>query len=196
MSPTSTRGYSLLEVLAVISIMVIVGGAAVPLGHGGAERARASGAASYLAGRLAVARLEAVRRSTNVAIRFIPTAGGYSLRAFVDGNGNGVLTSDIVSGIDPPISPEEQIDNHFSGVSFGILPNVTAIDPNDPFNPNDPIQIGASTLVSFGPTGSSTSGTLFLRGSGGHQLAVRLLGITGRTRILRFSFVEGRWFTH
>ncbi len=195
MSPMSKRGYSLLEVLAVISIMLIVGGAAVPLGHGGAERARASGAASYLAGRLAVARLEAVRRSVNVAIRFLPSAGGYSLQSYADGNDNGVLTRDIASGMDPPISPEEHIDNHFSGVTFGILPNVTSIDPNDPFNPNDPIQIGASTLVSFGPTGSSTSGTLFLRGSGGHQLAVRLLGITGRTRILRFNFVEGRWFT-
>ena len=191
----TNRGYSLLEVLAVITIMVIVGGAAVPLGHGGARRARASGAASYLAGRLAVARLEAVRRSVNVAVRIVPNAGGYSLRTYADGNDNGVLTRDITSGIDPPISPEEQIEHHFSGVGFGILPSVTSIDPNDPFNPNDPIQIGSSTLVSFSPAGSSTSGTLFLQGAGGHQLAVRLLGITGRTRILRFNFVEGRWIS-
>ena len=108
-------------------------------------------------------------------------------RTYVDGNRNGVLARDIARGIDLPITANERLDYHFSGIEFGIQPNVTGIDPG-PFNTSDPIQIGSSTLLSFSPTGSSTSGTLFIRGLRGNQFAVRVLGATGRTRILEFNF--------
>ena len=187
-----SKGYSLLEVLMALTLMVIVGGAAIPLAHSSVDRSRTVGAASYVAGRIALARLEAVRRSAHVAIRFIAEPDGYSLQTYVDGNRNGVLTRDIALGFDTPITSGEHLDHHFSGVEFGIQPNVTGIDPG-PFDASDPIQIGSSTLLSFSPTGSSTSGTLFIRGLRGHQFAVRLLGATGRTRILEFNFGQRRW---
>ena len=127
-----------------------------------------------------------------LAIRFIAEPDGYSLQTYVDGNRNGVLTRDIALGVDTPITSGEYLDHHFSGVEFGIQPNVTGIDPG-PFDASDPVQIGHSTLLSFSPTGSSTSGTLFIRGLRGHQFAVRLLGATGRTRILEFNFGKRRW---
>ena len=175
-----------------LTLMVIVGGAAIPLAHSSVDRSRTVGAASYVAGRIALARLEAVRRSAHVAIRFTAEPDGYSLQTYVDGNRNGVLTRDIALGFDTPITSREHLDHHFSGVEFGIQPNVTGIDPG-PFDASDPVQIGSSTLLSFSPTGSSTSGTLFIRGLRGHQFAVRLLGATGRTRILEFNFAERRW---
>ena len=189
-----SKGYSLLEVLMAMTIMVIVGGAAIPLTHGSVDRSRAAAAARYVAGRMAMARFEAVRRSAHVAIRFIERADGYWLQAFADGNRNGVLTGDISSGVDSPITIDERLDYHFSGVRFGIRANVTGIDPG-PFNAADPIQIGSSTLLSFNPNGSSTSGTVFLHGLRGNQFAVRILGATGRTRILEFNFGTGAWLT-
>ena len=87
-----------------ITLMVIVGGAAIPLAHSSVDRSRAVGAASYVAGRMALARFEAVRRSACVAIRFIAQPDGYWLQSYVDGNRNGVLTRDIALGIDPPIT--------------------------------------------------------------------------------------------
>jgi prepilin-type N-terminal cleavage/methylation domain-containing protein len=188
----NTKGYSLLEVLMAITLMVIVGGAAIPLAHASVDRSRAAGAASYVAGRMALARFEAVRRSAHVAIRFIAQPDGYWLQSYVDGNRNGVLTRDIALGLDPPITAGERLDYHFSGIEFGIGPNVTGIDPG-PFNTSDPIQIGSSTLLSFSPTGSCTSGTLFIRGLRGNQFAVRVLGVTGRTRIFEFNFGARRW---
>jgi prepilin-type N-terminal cleavage/methylation domain-containing protein len=188
----SNRGYSLLEVLMAMTIMVIIGGAAIPLAHSSVDRSRTVAAAGYLAGRMAAARLEAVKRSACVAIRFVQQADGYWLQSFVDGNRNGVLTRDITNGIDPPLTANERLDYHFSGVEFGIQPNVIGIDPG-PFNASDPIQIGSSTLLSFSPTGSSTSGTLFIRGLRGHQFAVRILGATGRTRIFEFNFERHLW---
>ena len=187
-----SKGYSLLEVLMAITIMVIVGGAAIPLAHSSVDRSRVVGAATYVAGRMALARLEAVRRSAYVAIRFTRQGEEYWLQTYVDGNRNGVLTRDIVRGIDQPLTPGERLEFHFSGVDFGIQPSVTGIDPG-PFNASDPVQIGSSTLLSFSPTGSSTSGTLFIRGLRGNQFAVRVLGATGRTRILEFNFGTRVW---
>ena len=190
----TNRGYSLLEVLLAMTIMVIVAGAAIPLAYSSVDRSRTVAAAGYLAGRMATARFEAVKRSACVAIRFVQQADGYWLQTFADGNRNGVLTRDITTGIDPPLTAIERLDYHFSGVEFGIQPNVIGIDPG-PFNASDPIQIGSSTLLSFSPTGSSTSGTLFIRGLRGNQFAVRVLGATGRTRILEFNFASNLWLT-
>lgn len=188
----SDKGYSLLEVLMAMTIMVIVGGAALPLAHASVDRTRAAGAARYVAGRMAMARFEAVRRSAHVALRFVQQPDGYWMQMFVDGNRNGVLTSDIAKGVDIPITAREQLAQHFSGVQFGIHPGVTGITPG-PFNTADPIQIGSSTLLSFSPNGSSASGTVFLHGLRGNQFAVRILGATGRTRVLEFNFGAGAW---
>jgi hypothetical protein len=47
--------------------------------------------------------------------------------------------------------------------------------------------------LSFGPSGGATSGTLYVRGAGAQQYAVRILGATGRSRVLRFDFLARRW---
>jgi prepilin-type N-terminal cleavage/methylation domain-containing protein len=190
-----SSGFSLLEVLVAIAVMAIVAGAALPLAHGSVDRSRTAAAAHYLAGRIATARFEAARRSAFVAIRFVEGTGGYGLRAYVDGNGNGVLTPDIASSVDPPLTSDERLDYHFPGVSFGILANVTSIDTGQPIASTDPIQIGSSTLLSMNPNGSSTSGTLFIRGHAS-QFAVRVLGATGRTRVFEFDFGNTKWRTH
>jgi prepilin-type N-terminal cleavage/methylation domain-containing protein len=187
-----SKGYSLLELLMVITIVVILCGVAIPLAHGSVDRTRAAGAARYVAGRMALARFEAVRRSAYVAIRFAEQSDGYWLRAFVDGNGNGVLSRDIARGIDLPITGEERLDHHYAGVEFGILSSVTGLDPG-PFNETDPVQIGASNLLSFSPTGACTSGTVFIHGLRGTQFAVRVLGATGRTRVFEFDFGARQW---
>jgi prepilin-type N-terminal cleavage/methylation domain-containing protein len=190
-----SQGYSLLEVLMAIAVSVIVCGAAVPLAHGSVDRTRTAGAARYVAGRLAAARFEAVKRSAHVAVRFVDAGDGYLMRTYVDGNGNGVLTRDIARALDTPITLEERLDAQFSNVTFGILPDVTSLDPGEPFNADDPIQIGASTLLSFSPTGACTSGTLFIRGLRGTQFAVRVLGATARTRVFEFNFGDKTWRT-
>lgn len=187
------KGFSLLEVLVAIAVMAIVAGAAIPFAHGSVDRSRTVAAANYVAGRMAMARFEAVKRSAFVALRVIGNGDGYWLRAYVDGNANGVLSQDVASGVDRPITSDERLDYHFPGVTFGIHSNVTPIDPGPPLDPSDPIQIGGSPLLSFNPNGSSTSGTLFIRGQRASQFAVRILGATGRTRVFEFDFQSQKW---
>ena len=43
------RGYSLIEVLAVVTLIVILAAVAVPLAHNTLDRSRTAGAASYVA---------------------------------------------------------------------------------------------------------------------------------------------------
>jgi prepilin-type N-terminal cleavage/methylation domain-containing protein len=188
----TSKGYSLLEVLVALTIMVVIGGAAIPIANGGIDRSRAAGAARYVAGRMALARFEAVRRSACVAIRFLRQDDGYQMQAYVDGNRNGVLAADVMRGIDVQITAVERLGYSFPGVEFGIQPNVSGIDPG-PFDATDPVQIGSSAFLSFSPTGSSTSGTLFIRNHHGHQFAVRILGATGRTRVLEFNAAHATW---
>jgi prepilin-type N-terminal cleavage/methylation domain-containing protein len=189
------RGFTFLELLAATTVMVIIVGSAIPMAHASLDRSRTSGAATYVAARIAMARFEAVRRSKFVAVQFVNSGDGYSLRTFVDGNRNGVLARDIDRGIDLPLTSPERLAYRFDGVDFGIHPFVTNPDPGEAFDVNDPVQIGNTTLLSFNPQGSSTSGTLFIRGRQGTQFAVRVLGPTGRSRILHFRSSDGRWLT-
>jgi hypothetical protein len=59
---------------------------------------------------------------------------------------------------------------------------------------SDGIRVGSSRILTLGPDGTATSGTLYLHGRRG-QYAVRVLGATGRTRVLRFDTGTGRWLT-
>ena len=89
----SAGGYSVLEVLFVTTLIVTVSGVTVPRLLAVADESRAAGAARYVSGRLQRARMEAILRSADVAIRFSATPS-YGFATFVDGNGNGVLDAE------------------------------------------------------------------------------------------------------
>ena len=55
------------------------------------------------------------------------------------------------------------------------------------------MRIGRSRILTFTPIGTATSGTLYLRGRGSIQFAVRVLGATGRTRVLRYDARLRKW---
>jgi prepilin-type N-terminal cleavage/methylation domain-containing protein len=191
----SNRGYTLIEVLAVLAVMAATAAAAAPLALNSLDRSRTAGAASYVASRLMLARLDAVKRSTFVALQFVQKPDGYWFRLYEDGNRNGVLARDISRGVDPPISEDERLDRQFPGVTFGICAGVTPVMPGDSFDASDPIQIGSSSVMSFNPNGSSTAGTLYIRGRCPNQFAVRVLGVTARARIFHFDVADGKWRT-
>ena len=186
-------GYSLIEVIVATTILVILATMAVPIVFSAVEYSRAAAAARYVAGRIGVARLEAVKRSTNVAVRFEVQDGRYGFGTYADGNGNGVRNSDIASRIDFPLALAERLETHFSGVTFGLHEGVLPVSADESLSNSDPIRVGQSNLLSFSPRGSATSGTVYIRGKNKQQFAVRVLGVTGRVRVLRFDFQNRRW---
>jgi prepilin-type N-terminal cleavage/methylation domain-containing protein len=166
---SATRGFTLVEVLFALGLFLVLSGLAVPQLLVGIDRSRARAAARFLAARMALARSQAVARSQTVALRFAHDAGGVSLTAYADGNGNGVRSKDIASRDDPLLDSPVTLSDLFPGVVISSL------------------SIGSSGIVSFTPVGTATSGTVYIRGRDGTRYAVRVLGATGRTRVLRYD---------
>jgi prepilin-type N-terminal cleavage/methylation domain-containing protein len=187
------HGYSLIEVLVATMLLVIVTAMAVPIVLYSAEYSRAAGAARYVAARMGTVRMEALKRSTYVALRFEDEDGHYRFSTYIDGNGNGIRSSEVARQIDFPLGRADQLEDHFPGVTFGFYDDVLPVMPDDALIGGDPIRIGRSEFLSFSPLGSATSGTLYVRGQGKQQFAVRVLGVTGRVSVLRFDFQNRRW---
>ena len=186
------RGTTLAEVLIVLAAMMVVGAMAAPTFGSRRDELATAGAARYLGTLLQHGRMDAIRRATHVAYRFQVAGAGIRYARFADGNGNGVRTVDIGNGMDTQVSAWESLSDHFVGVTFSIAPGVMDIDSGSPIA-GDPVRVGGSDLLSFSPTGTATSGTLYLSGRNGQQYAVRVLGATGRIRILRFDRGESQW---
>jgi hypothetical protein len=165
----------------------------MPLVATGLNYTRAATATSYLAGRFRSARMEAVKRGAATGIRFESARGGHVFSTYVDGNGDGIRSSDIADGTDAPIGSPERIDDSFPGVSFAVAAGVVDIDSGGALPPGDGVRIGRAAIMTFTPEGSSSSGTVYVMGRGGEQFAVRVAGATGRTRVLAFNPAERQW---
>ena len=181
-----------MEVIFVVALISTTAGLALPQLAGSLEEIRSRAAVRYLTARLQKIRTEAVMRSANVGVRFTADGRGFTFGTFADGNGDGIRASDIAAGIDTRITPEERLSDHAAGVDFGVLPGLPAVDSSSAPPGSDPIRTGPSDLLVFTPLGTTTSGSLYIR-SASRQYVVRLLGETGRTRILAFDPRQQTW---
>lgn len=111
-------------------------------------------------------------RSRTVAFRLSPDGDTLLVEEFVDGNRNGVRTAEILSGVDPPAAAPMRLSDRFPRISGDL---------------------SGAVLMSFTPYGTATSRTVTLRGADGSQYAVRVLGASGRTRVLRYDTATGDW---
>jgi type II secretory pathway pseudopilin PulG len=185
-------GFTVLELLLTVAVSATVLGIAVPLTTDAVDDMRTAMAARYLAGRIMDARMQAVRRGTRVGFRFEPIGGDYRFAEYVDGNGNGLRTADITAGIDAALGPGQALRDHFPRVAFGLQANVPDVDGGRSASASDGVRIGSSRILTLGADGTATSGTLYVQGRR-RQYAVRVLGATGRTRVLRYEPGMRQW---
>ncbi|HKH70645.1 MAG TPA: GspH/FimT family pseudopilin [Vicinamibacterales bacterium] len=178
------RGFTLIDLVFSCAALFVMCAVAIPQTLSTIEHARGFAAARYLASRMALARGQAVSRSTTIALRFVASPSGVSIAVFQDGNGNGVRARDIDLQIDRLIDAPVMLSQLFPGVEFGLMPQTPG---------SDPIQLGGSNLLSFTAHGTASSGSLYIRGRDGTQWMVRVLGATGRTRVLRYSPASSEW---
>jgi hypothetical protein len=166
-----------------LTLAAVLAGIATPQLLMSLDRHRAWAAARYLAGRMALARSYAVTRSANVALRFDDAGDEVTFQMFVDDNHDGVRSVDIAAQVDRSIDAPVRLSRLFPGVVIGITPELGA----------DAVRIGPTNLLSFTPLGTATPGTIHVRARDGFQLAVRVTGATGRTRVLRYVSRTRQW---
>jgi hypothetical protein len=192
--PGFDRGAALIDVVVVCGLTGVITAMAVPMVTSSRERDTVRVAAHLLASRLAAIRLEALKRNVNVALRFDPEERGV-LTAYVDGDGDGVLQRDVDAGVDLPLGPSTRLSDYAADVGVQIARDVPMPDDPDRILPagSDPVRIGATTFLSYGPLGGSTSGSVYIAAREGPQMCVRVLGATGRIRVMWFDTVRERW---
>jgi type II secretory pathway pseudopilin PulG len=188
----SSRGFTVVELMLAMAVVITVAAISVPLTADTVDRVRTGMAARYLAGRVMDARMEALRRSARVALRFEPVGPDYRFGEYLDGNGDGVRTADIAARIDPELTRPRMLRDQFPNVAFGLLPGVPDVNGTPSAARGDGVRIGSSRILTLGPDGTATSGTLYVHGRYG-QYAIRILGATGRTRVLRFDEGSRQW---
>jgi hypothetical protein len=189
---TGNAGFSLVELMFAVAVTTTVTAIALPQAMNALDEYRTRAAAHYLAMRVADARVAAIKRSSYVGLRFEAVGADYRFTGVADGNGDGLHTIDVQRGDDPVIAGADMLTWHFNGVTFGILAGVPEAD-GSPASTADGVRVGASRLLSMNPNGSSSSGTLYVRGRGRSQYAVRVLGATGRIRVLRYAEPSRAW---
>jgi hypothetical protein len=121
-----------------------------------------------------LARARAVAGGAVVALRFTGTPDAAVLTTVVDGNRNGVRTTDIIDGVDVADAARTELGAAFRGVR---------IEP----------ATAEGLLFSFTPIGTSSSGTFVVTGRDGSRFAVRVLGATGRARVLHYLHESDTW---
>ena len=191
---TDARGAALIDMIVVVALIFILAAIAVPVVGGTLERERTIIGAQYLAGELQRARLESLKRAQAVAVRLEIVGGRTQFRLYADANGNGVLQKDIDKGTDPPLTPLQWLDDQARDIALRVNQTVTDVAGTASIAPgDDPLRIGSSALLTFSPLGSATSGTLYVAGHRGPQMAIRVFGATGRVRVLMFDAQARQW---
>ena len=190
-APTSSAGFTLIELMLAMAVSVVLVGIAIPVGGDALDDMRTRAAARYLAGRIANSRLGAVNRSRAIGIRFVAGTPDYQFSSYVDGNGNGVRTTDIQDGTDFLLEIPRRLGSDFRAVHLGLMVGINDIDGAGNTNP-DGVRIGTPKILTVSPDGTATSGTLYVQGIRA-QYAVRVLGATGRTRVLKYERGSRTW---
>lgn len=191
--PGLDSGYTVVELLFTVAVVAVSAGVSVGGIRAGLDRVQARAAARYLTSRLLDARARAVRDAATVAIQFRESAGGVSFQLYRDGNGNGIRASEMLANIDPPVADPERLEDQVGGgVTFGLLGSLPGPDGGTVDVSGGPIRCGPADRLVFSPDGQGSSGTMYIRGRRS-QVAVRVLGTTGRMRVLEYEPASGSW---
>jgi len=193
----ASKGFTLAETLVALAIVGIAVAVALPAAASLRDAGRAAAGARRMATLLSQLRWKSVAERRTQGFQFRRGSNGWTWREVADGNGNGLRTADINRGVDPVLRPDRRLEDEIEHVTLGFPPGGTypeappgtqVLGPGD-----DPVRFGVSGLVSFGPLGSASSGTLYVTDGRGALYAVVQFGPTARLRVWRFLPEERRW---
>jgi Tfp pilus assembly major pilin PilA len=191
-------GITLIETMIVAAIGAVLVGITVPHLVAATARLRVREAAEEIRGTFRLAQSMALRYDANVGVKFRTRPdGSVTFALYRDGDGDGVLTTDIDRGVDPEIQAPRVLQHVGRGVGFGFPPGIVPRDPSDPRHNltklDDPIRFNASDIASFSALSTSTPGSVYLTDHKTVLAAVRVLGTTGRTAVVFYDAKAKVW---
>ena len=147
---------------------------------------------------LRLRRAQAVARARSVAVVFRRAGGAWVVAIHEDGDGDGVRADDMRRGIDACVDGPEVFDRRYGSARPGFLPGLVDLrsppPSSEPLGPlEDPVRFGTTDVVSCGPRGGMTSGTLYLTDGRERQLALVVYGPTGRLRLWEYDRKTRTW---
>jgi hypothetical protein len=190
-------GSSFVEVLAAVALVGLGLATALPSLDQLRAASRAAAGAGYMAVTLHGLRWQSVAQSQGHGLLFRREGSSWSWIVARDGNGNGLRATEVSSGVDLTLSGPQRLEDKVGGVHLGfpargpirrIPPEAGWIESLD-----DPVRVGASDLLAFGPLGTSTSGTIYVSDGREQLYGIVVFGRTGRIRVWRFDATTGRW---
>ncbi len=141
------------------------------------------------------ARAYAIARGHNVGLKFRRNGDRWEWALYSDGNGNGVRTAEIASGVDRPLGvafPWSRND-----VRPAIMTGTRVPDPSTRGRYldriDDPIRFNNSDICSFSPVGDSTPGSVYLWDAHNRMAVVRVFGASAKVRTLYYRRGERGW---
>jgi hypothetical protein len=186
---------TLLDAVFAMALLLVGTSVAVPVVSEWQSRSRIQAAARLVAIQIRMARARAVRDGAHVGLVFHAEARGVVFRMHRDGNGNGVRRLDIDRGIDLPLGGPVRLGEWFAGTGFRIPLDLPSIDGGPALAAgSDAIRLaGGGSILSCNPSGAATAGTLYVSNVRGDAFAVRVLGSTGRVRVLEYLRAARVW---
>jgi hypothetical protein len=140
------------------------------------------------------ARTYAVSRGRNVGLKFRRNGSRWEWALYGDGNGNGVRTAEIASGVD------RSLGVYYPWSRGDVLPGImTVTRVPDPGSRgyldriDDPIRFNNSDICSFSPIGESTPGSVYLWDAHDRMAVVRVYGQSAKIRTLYYRRGERGW---
>jgi len=179
-----------MELLVTVAIVATVTGLSAPLVVHGRDDNEGRQAALFLAGQLRLARQQAVQTGRHTAIVFDLIAETWRFSVCVDEDGDGVLRSDITSGVDRCQGAPQPLASWFSRAS---IHRASAVPDLSGRTDGAIVAFGTARMASFSPLGTASSGSLTIMTRGGRHFAIRVAGVTGRVRLWRFMPETRRW---
>lgn len=191
------RGMTLAEALVALAILAAMIAVGLPAAAELRQAGRAAAAARHIATTFSAERWRAVARCRSGGLLFERSADGWTWLEIEDGNGNGLRTAEVRSGVDRARGPRVRLASIVPGVTLGFPPGGPYVEapPGDAAlrEGDDPVRFGRSDIVSFSPDGRSSSGTLYLTDGRDRLYAVVLFGPTARVRVWRWDRKGARW---
>ncbi len=190
------QGQTLVETVVVLMVILLSSVMTLPLLGSARREAALRRATEQVFSQMWRARSDAITTGKATALVFDRlSGGGWRCTIVQDGDDDGVRRDDITAGRDYQVGRILELEADKAGLGF--IPGCEIPNPSGDGllagDLDDPVRAGSGDILTFTAQGTATSGTLYF--SDGRQMmrAIRVYGITGRLRTLRWKIGFERW---